>query len=110
MEYGNEEALLRRAQAGPEGIAAVYDAYADRVYGFLMKRCGHRETAEDITSKVFMKFIEHKIYNLWDGAGKVQPSINDVARQLKLRASKVPSQFVVSKLLLRFCGSKYMVS
>lgn len=67
MEYGNEEALLRRAQAGPEGIAAVYDAYADRVYGFLMKRCGHRETAEDITSKVFMKFIEHVPRLNWQG-------------------------------------------
>jgi hypothetical protein len=32
----------------------------------------------------FMKFFEHKIYNLWEGVGKVQPSINDVARQLNL--------------------------
>lgn len=32
----------------------------------------------------FMKYVEHKIYNLWEGVGKIQPSINDVARQLRL--------------------------
>ena len=67
MDHGSEEALLRQAQAGPEGVAAVYDAYADRIYGFCLKRCGHRETAEDLTSKVFMKFIEHVQRINWQG-------------------------------------------
>ncbi len=67
MEQGSEEALLQAAQAGPEGITAVYDAYADRIYGFLLKRCGHRETAEDLSSKVFLKFIEHVPRMNWQG-------------------------------------------
>ena len=32
----------------------------------------------------FLKFFEHKIYNLWEGAGRVQPSVNEVDRLLKL--------------------------
>ena len=53
-----DEALLARAKSGPNGIAEVYDAYADRLFGFLLKRCGHKETAEDLVSRTFMKFIE----------------------------------------------------
>lgn len=67
MDHGSEEALLRQAQAGPEGIGLVYDTYVDRIYGFCLKRCGHRETAEDLTSKVFMKFIENVSRINWQG-------------------------------------------
>lgn len=55
----SEEALLMRAKTDPQAVAIIYDRYADRVYGFLLKRCGHKETAEDLVSKVFMKFIEN---------------------------------------------------
>ncbi|MFA6429938.1 MAG: sigma-70 family RNA polymerase sigma factor [Patescibacteria group bacterium] len=53
-----DEKLLERAKKGGPGIAEVYDAYADKLYGFLLKRCGHKETAEDLVQRVFMKFIE----------------------------------------------------
>jgi RNA polymerase sigma-70 factor (ECF subfamily) len=62
-----DEALLMQAKAGPDGIAAVYDAYADKLYGFCLKRCGHRETAEDLVSKVFIKFVEHVDRISWQG-------------------------------------------
>ncbi|MCE9586572.1 sigma-70 family RNA polymerase sigma factor [Candidatus Uhrbacteria bacterium] len=55
----SEEALLLRAKTDPQGVAVIYDLYADKIYGFLLKRCGHKETAEDLVSKVFMKFIEN---------------------------------------------------
>lgn len=67
MDVHGDEELLRRAKAGPEGIAAVYDAYADRVYGFCLKRCGHRETAEDLVSKTFIKFCQHVASINWQG-------------------------------------------
>ncbi len=67
MDVHGDEELLRRAKAGPEGIAAVYDAYADRVYGFCLKRCGHRETAEDLVSKTFIKFCQHVALINWQG-------------------------------------------
>lgn len=67
MDAHGDEELLRRAKEGPEGIAAVYDAYADRVYGFCLARCGHRETAEDLVSKTFMKFCQHVGAIHWQG-------------------------------------------
>lgn len=54
----SEKDLLERAKAGPDGVTEIYDFYADKLYGFLLKRCGHKETAEDLVSRVFMKFIE----------------------------------------------------
>jgi RNA polymerase sigma-70 factor (ECF subfamily) len=62
-----DERLLALAKAGPEGVGAVYDAYADRLYGFLLKRCGHKETAEDLVSRVFIKFIEQLPNLEWRG-------------------------------------------
>jgi RNA polymerase sigma-70 factor (ECF subfamily) len=62
-----DEALLARAKAHPDGVAEVYDAYADRLYGFLLKRCGHKETAEDLVSRTFMKFIEALPRIEWQG-------------------------------------------
>lgn len=55
----SEEALLKRAKSDPQAIGEIYDLYADRVYGFLLKRCSQKETAEDLLSKVFLKFIEN---------------------------------------------------
>lgn len=56
-----------QAKAGPDGVAAVYDAYADKVYGFLLKRCGDKELAEDLTSKTFVKFLEQVASIEWRG-------------------------------------------
>lgn len=56
-----------RAKTDPQAVAIIYDRYADRVYGFLLKRCGHKETAEDLVSKVFMKFIENLPGIEWQG-------------------------------------------
>ena len=63
----SEEALLMRAKTDPQAVAIIYDRYADKVYGFLLKRCGHKETAEDLVSKVFMKFIENLPGIEWQG-------------------------------------------
>lgn len=53
-----EQDWLARAKTDPSVVGVIYDAYADRLYGFLFKRCGHKETAEDLVSRTFMKFIE----------------------------------------------------
>ncbi len=59
--------LLEKAKERPEAVADVYDAYADKVYGFLLKRCGQKETAEDFTSRVFLKFLEQVPKLEWKG-------------------------------------------
>lgn len=53
-----DEALLARAKADPRGVVEVYDRYADRLYAYFLRRCGHRELAEDLTSKVFVQFLK----------------------------------------------------
>jgi RNA polymerase sigma-70 factor (ECF subfamily) len=39
----------------PEALAAFFEAYFDRVYGFVHRLIGRRELAEDITQEVFYK-------------------------------------------------------
>lgn len=48
-------------------VGEIYDRYADRLYGFLLKRCGHKETAEDLVSRVFIKFMEALPGIEWQG-------------------------------------------
>jgi RNA polymerase sigma-70 factor, ECF subfamily len=64
----SDEQLLKRAQEDRANVALVYDRYADKVYGFFIKRCGHKETAEDLTSKTFLKFLEALPTLTWTGA------------------------------------------
>lgn len=50
--------LFCRLNKDPSVVGEVYDLYADRLYGFLLKRCSHKETAEDLVSHTFMKLME----------------------------------------------------
>ncbi len=50
--------LFLRLKTDPTAIGEAYDAYAARLYGYLLKRCGHKETAEDLVSQTFMKLLE----------------------------------------------------
>jgi RNA polymerase sigma-70 factor (ECF subfamily) len=62
-----ERELLERAKQDPTAVAELYDRYADKLYGFLLKRCGHKETAEDLVSRVFIKFMEALPGIQWQG-------------------------------------------
>lgn len=62
-----QRALMGRLVHDPSAIGEVYDLYADAIYGYLMKRCGHVETAEDIVSKTFIKLLEARPTLEWRG-------------------------------------------
>ncbi len=48
--------LVARAQAGDQSaFADLYDAHVDAVYGFVYRKVTHRQTAEDLTSDVFLR-------------------------------------------------------
>lgn len=52
----NETQLIRQAAAGDdEAFARLYDAYIDEVYRFVFYRVSDEQTAEDLTSQVFLK-------------------------------------------------------
>ena len=50
----NENDLVIRARTDAEALGRLYDAYYDRIYHFCLCRVFNRETAEDITSTVFL--------------------------------------------------------
>jgi RNA polymerase sigma-70 factor (ECF subfamily) len=43
----------------PLDVEGIYLAHVEAVYAFVYRRVGHRETAEDITSEVFVKTLTH---------------------------------------------------
>ncbi|MEO5927876.1 MAG: RNA polymerase sigma factor [Patescibacteria group bacterium] len=63
----DERVLIERLRLDPVVVGDVYDRYSDPLYGFLMKRCGHKETAEDILSKTFVKLLESRTTLEWRG-------------------------------------------
>ena len=55
MPLTNERQLVLQAQAGnSEAFGQLYDAYMERIYRFVYFRVEDQQTAEDITSQVFL--------------------------------------------------------
>lgn len=51
--------LVKRAVRGDvEAFGGIYDAYADRIYGFVRARVGNSHDAEDVTEVVFLKAFQ----------------------------------------------------
>jgi len=56
MPLPNERQLVLQAQDGnSEAFGKLYDAYMERIYRFVYFRVEDQQTAEDITSQVFLK-------------------------------------------------------
>lgn len=48
--------LVDRARAGDrQAFALLYDRYVTQIYGYVYRRVGHRETAEDLCADVFLR-------------------------------------------------------
>ncbi|MDO8260569.1 MAG: RNA polymerase sigma factor [Candidatus Magasanikbacteria bacterium] len=55
----NEIEIIKKCQAGNlQDFALLYDTYIDKIYSFIYYRTQHKESAEDLTSRVFMKALE----------------------------------------------------
>jgi RNA polymerase sigma-70 factor (ECF subfamily) len=56
----DELQLVTSCQKGQyENFGLLYDKYVKKIYDFVFYRTLHKETAEDITSKVFIKALEN---------------------------------------------------
>lgn len=76
----SEQELIRLAQSGDAGaFGRLYESYADPIYAFIYYKTHHRETAEDLTSRVFMKALEH-IGSLTPAERAFRPWIYTIAR------------------------------
>ena len=59
MKAENEKLILTRLKSGDkEAYSEIYYLYVDAIFRFIYFRTGSRETAEDLTQEVFLKFIE----------------------------------------------------
>jgi RNA polymerase sigma-70 factor (ECF subfamily) len=52
-----ERLLIEAAQKDPARFAEIYELNFNRVYGFIARRVGSRDIAEDLTSDVFHKAL-----------------------------------------------------
>jgi len=67
MDIKYEEQLFQRLKTDPEVIGEIYDRYHAQIYSFLLKRCAHKETAEDLVAQCFIKLMEQATKLEWRG-------------------------------------------
>lgn len=75
---------IRGAQAGrPEQVTALYEHYHASIFRYLYYRVGDRQTAEDLTSEVFLRMIRNLSgYSLKDSAAPFQAWLFQIAHNL----------------------------
>jgi RNA polymerase sigma-70 factor (ECF subfamily) len=58
MTEGERE-LISKCQAGDAGaFGELYERYVDQIYSFVYYKTHHRETAQDLTSRTFVKALQ----------------------------------------------------
>ncbi len=63
-EHSQEQLLVEQAKTDDAAFEQLYNQYFPKIYGYVLKRTGQRETAEDIVSVVFIKvFTNLKSYS-----------------------------------------------
>ncbi|MFC1622580.1 RNA polymerase sigma factor [Patescibacteria group bacterium] len=76
----NELQIIQECQKGNlDRFAEIYDVYIKKIYSFIYYRIGHKQTAEDIVSTVFMKSME-KINSFDSNQGKFSSWLYRIAR------------------------------
>ncbi|MBX4211174.1 MAG: RNA polymerase sigma factor [Candidatus Yanofskybacteria bacterium] len=59
MELDDRELVVQCQQGNLEQFALLYDRYSTALYAFIYSKTHHKETAEDLTSTVFFKALNH---------------------------------------------------
>ncbi len=72
--------IIQACQGGElSQFSYLYDTYVDKIYQFIYYRVQHKETAEDLTSRVFMKSID-KIKSFQVDKGSFSSWLYKIAR------------------------------
>ncbi|MDA0182946.1 RNA polymerase sigma factor [Solirubrobacter phytolaccae] len=80
LRSASTTSLLVRAQKDPTQYAAFYDAYADRVLAFLVRRVFDPEVAVDLMSETFAKVLARRMQFRGDTAAEEQGWLFAIAR------------------------------
>jgi len=54
-----EQETVARAKEDPAAFGAIYEAYVDKIYGYVYHRVGNHHDAEDLTSRTFYKALSN---------------------------------------------------
>ncbi|MCB9798097.1 RNA polymerase sigma factor [Candidatus Nomurabacteria bacterium] len=57
-EHKEEMELVERAKADEVAFSELYNLYFPKIYGYIFRRVGSHEDAEDLTSQVFLKAFD----------------------------------------------------
>lgn len=83
LEALNPE-MIRRAQEGESLVVSeIYDRYQRSIFRYLFYRVGDQQTAEDLTSEVFLRMIE-KFSSYRDQRTSFQAWLFQIARNLSI--------------------------
>ena len=59
MERADEESIIEECRNGNWGkFDQIYDHYLPKIYRYIYYRIGHKQTAEDLSSAVFLKIVQ----------------------------------------------------
>lgn len=59
MEYKSEKELIEKAKGDPKYFEDLYNMHFQKIFLFVFKRIGEKDTASDITSQVFLNALTH---------------------------------------------------
>jgi len=68
QHVADERSLVEAAQRDPVRFGELYEIYFESVYGFVARRVGGREVAEDLTADVFQRALAQLPRYEWRGA------------------------------------------
>lgn len=57
MDTARERELVARSRVDAAAFGELYDFYLPRIYGFVVRRVGERDTAEDLTAMTFERAL-----------------------------------------------------
>ena len=59
MVFNSEVALVNQAKKNRDAFAVLYDRYFNRVYSFVASRVNSQDTAEDLSSEIWLKILDN---------------------------------------------------
>lgn len=72
-----QNTLEQAAEGNADAWRTLVDAYTPRVFGLLVKQCGDRELAEEITQATFVRLVTHLAR--YDEQGRFEPWLFRIA-------------------------------
>jgi len=94
-EQAEERLLVEAAQKDPARFAEVYEINFERVYAFIARRVGDRDSAEDLTSEVFHKALANLRRFEWRGVPFAAWLLKIAANAIADRAQRAGRELAV---------------